>query len=233
VAVTTISNFDTGVLYVVATPIGNLEDLSVRALNILRSVDYILAEDTRRFTRLASSFQITAKLKSYHEHNEKQISDFIATDIRTGKTVALVSDAGTPTISDPGYRLINACQKIGVKIIAIPGACALVAALSVSGFETDSFCFNGFLSPKSGKRLSQLSEALASQKTTIFYESPHRIIKTIGALVSLDSEREVFLARELTKIHEELFRGTASEALAMLNAKSSIKGEFVLIIRRE
>lgn len=220
-------------LYVVATPIGNLDDFSKRAIAILKSVDLILAEDSRHFSRLAQRYEINTTVKSYHEHNEQKRTAEILELLKQDKSVALVSDAGTPTISDPGYRIVKACRDGGIAISPIPGACAFLAALCCSGFPTNAFTFEGFLPHKPGKRKKMLEQALAREHTSIFYESPHRILKTLAAICELDPSREVFLARELTKTYEETLVGRAEDLLAEFKQRKSIKGEFVFIVKGE
>lgn len=224
-------NSTTGTLYLVSTPIGNLGDLSGRARDTLREVDLILAEDTRRFRILATHFGIDTPVRSYHEHNERTVSDPLVQQLLEGKSIALVSDAGTPTISDPGYHLINVCHKHNVPVRSVPGPCAAIAALSISGFDTNSFTYCGFVPIKSGRRERILREAVERPHPSIFYESPHRIVKSVEALVALDPAHELFVVRELTKLYEEYFRGDATGALTWLTAKPSIKGEFVFLTR--
>ena len=225
------NNKTLGQLTIVATPIGNLDDISPRAIETLQNADLILAEDSRHFAILKQKFAISTPVKSYHEHNEKQSVSYLLDTLLSGTNIALVSDAGTPTISDPGYRLVKAAQEAEIKISAVPGPCAAIMALSMSGFETDRFYFEGFLPQKSGKRNTTLKTLLENNITSIVYESPYRILKTLECLRELDPERLLFIARELTKIYEETARGTASQLIDFLNAKKSIKGEFVLIIR--
>ncbi|OVE80019.1 16S rRNA (cytidine(1402)-2'-O)-methyltransferase [bacterium J17] len=217
-------------VYIVSTPIGNLGDLSPRAISVLKSVDLILAEDTRHFGKLAKAFGINTRAKSYHDHNERSRTAELIQQIVDGLTVALVSDSGTPTISDPGYRLLTSCHENNISVFSIPGACAAVAALSVSGFPTDRFLFEGFLPVKPGKRAKALNNALENQTTTIFYESPHRIIKTLNHIAEKAPQRRVLVSREISKIHEEHLRGSAEEVLAELSSRPSVKGEIVLII---
>ncbi len=219
-----------GTLYVVATPIGNLEDLSPRALCTLKAVDVVLAEDTRSFGILKSRFGIETPATSYHDHNERERIEWVLSELQLGKSLALISEAGTPTISDPGYRVVRACRENSIRVVTIPGPSAVIAALSVSGLETDSFFFRGFLPQKPGKRLSALTEAVQADFTTIFYESPFRIVKSLEALVEINPEARVFIGRELTKLYEESFYGSAHKVLEQLKIKGSIKGEFVLII---
>lgn len=221
----------TGTLFVVATPIGNLEDISPRAVSTLGTADLILAEDTRTFRNIATRFSVSTPVRSYHDHNEARESAKAIEVLKSGSNVALVSDAGTPTVSDPGYRLIRSAQEQGVSVVPVPGACAAVAALSVCGFETNQFQFRGFLPRKQGARGRELSRAIEADSVTIFYESPHRIVKVLGELAALDTERDVFVAREMTKIYEEYVRGTAGEVFENFSSRKSIKGEFVLIVR--
>lgn len=220
-----------GTLFIVATPIGNLGDLSPRAVATLRDVALILCEDTRHFSKLAAHYDIHTKVQSYHDHNEREIAERIVKQIEGGTTVALVSDAGTPLISDPGYRLVSLARTKGVAVKVIPGACAAIAALSICGFEIERFVFQGFVPQKPGKRQKLLREMLASELAQVFYESPYRIAKTFADLVELEPDREVFVARELTKLHEESFFGTAADYLAFLQSKDAIKGEFVVVLR--
>ncbi|MCC6219609.1 MAG: 16S rRNA (cytidine(1402)-2'-O)-methyltransferase [Deltaproteobacteria bacterium] len=219
-----------GTLYVVSTPIGNLSDLSPRAIQVLTRVDEILAEDTRSFSRIARKFSIATPTKSFFEHNERNRTKSIIEQLQSGKTFALVSEAGTPLISDPGYHLIKQCHDMGIPLTSIPGPCAAIAALSLSGFEISRFCFEGFLPVKSGKRIKKLKEIIDNEVTTITFESPFRILKTVKDIESIDPTKEIFIARELTKIHEELLRGPASEIQKNLAKRDSIKGEIVLII---
>jgi 16S rRNA (cytidine1402-2'-O)-methyltransferase len=219
------------VLYVVSTPIGNLGDMTPRAVEILRAVDLVLAEDTRSFGKLAKRFAISTPSQSFFEHNERMRLDSALERLKHGAALALVSEAGTPTINDPGFRLVKACRAVGIPVSPVPGACAAIAALSVSGFETDSFYFGGFLPTKDGKRRSVLESALAMGVTVIFYESPFRILKTLHALIEIGFRREVFIAREMTKIHEEFLTGTCAEITEILGCRQSIKGEIVLVLR--
>lgn len=219
-----------GKLYVVATPIGNLEDISTRARRILSEVDKVLCEDTRHFKRLSSHLGIDCVTQSYHEHNEISRAPALAEEIKKGVSMALISDAGTPTINDPGYRLINMCWEESIPVIPVPGPSALITALSCSGFETHRFIFEGYLPVKGQKKISTLEGALEFDSTSIFYESPHRIVKTLEQLETLEPNREIFLARELTKKFEECLRGPVQEVKQNLSS-SKVKGEFVLIVR--
>lgn len=220
-----------GTLWVVATPIGNLDDFSTRAVEVLRGVERVYAEDTRRFGKLAARYGITTDAKSCFEANEQARVAEILDYLKQGKDIALVSEAGTPCISDPGFRIVSACRDESCKVSPVPGASAAIAALSVSGFETDKFFFSGFLPQKSGRRERALTEALEFPAATIFYESPHRILKTLDKLQSLSPSRDIFIAREITKLHEECIRGSAKDVFEQFRSRPSIKGEFVLIVR--
>jgi len=219
-----------GTLYIVATPIGNLEDISTRALRILREADLIACEDTRHTRKLLDRYDISKTLVSYHEHNEKERAAELLRDLESGKTVALVSDAGTPLIADPGYRLVEAARAQGIAVSPIPGPSALIAALSASGLPTDSFYFCGFLPAKRNARQELLEELRAIQATIVAYETPHRLLEALEDIAEVLGDRPIVLARELTKIHEEFLRGTASEIRDTLAKRSSIKGEMVLMI---
>jgi len=218
-----------GALYLVATPIGNLEDITLRALRVLRECDIIAAEDTRHTGRLLRYFEISKPLLSYFQFNEAQRSKEIIERLRRGEKVALVTDAGSPGVSDPGERVVQAAIAAGLRVESVPGACALVAALTASGLPTDEFHFIGFLPHKSGQRRSKLEALKAVLGTLVLYESPFRIEKLLGELNEIFPEREVVLARELTKKFEEFLRG---KPLALLEAakKRSLKGEFVVMV---
>ena len=219
-----------GTLYVVGTPIGNLEDMTFRAVRILQSVDAIAAEDTRHTGRLLQHFQIKTPQLSYHEHNRNQRLPELLNQLSEGKAIALVTDAGIPGISDPGYELVNACTEAGIQVIPVPGASASLTALSAAGLPTDRFVFEGFL-PASGKDRQQRLESLPSEaRTLIFYESPHRLRVTLQDLAdSLGKDRRIVLARELTKLHEEFWRGTIEEAIVHYTQQEP-KGEFTLVV---
>ncbi len=219
-----------GTLAVVGTPIGNLSDISPRAIQTLNEVDLILAEDTRTFRTLADRLGICTPVSSYHEHNEVTASVTFVEKLISGSNLALVSDSGMPGISDPGYRLIRACRLQGIPVTTIPGPSAPLAALSISGLATDRFTFEGFLPHKTGKRETILRNSIATETTTIFFESPYRIIKTLALLEEIAPQRELFVARELTKKFEETFFGTASTIRKELEKKGAVKGEFVLIV---
>jgi 16S rRNA (cytidine1402-2'-O)-methyltransferase len=216
-------------LYVVPTPIGNLEDITLRALRILKEVDLILAEDTRTTHRLLSHYQIETRLQSYHIFNEHQKTSEIADRILAGETIALVSDAGTPSISDPGFMLVRACLEREVEVECLPGPTALIPALVNSGFPCEKFCFEGFLPHKKGRK-TRLTELAAETRTIILYESPHRIVRVLQELQQVMGEgRKCSVSRELTKIHEETRRGTFGELLAYFTSKEP-RGEMVVVV---
>ena len=219
-------------LYIVATPIGNLADISQRALNILENVDVIACEDTRHTQRLLSAYSIKNRTMSMHDHNERQRQEQIATLLQEGKSVALVSDAGTPLISDPGFHLVRHCRQLGLAVSPIPGACAAISALSVAGLPTDRFTFEGFLPSKSGARQATLNELASETRTMVFYDAPRRAIDTVEDIVKvLGGERYVVMARELTKTFETVHSDTAENLLAWLQEDpNQLKGEMVLII---
>jgi 16S rRNA (cytidine1402-2'-O)-methyltransferase len=221
---------EAGVLYVVATPIGNLEDITLRALAVLRSTDLVAAEDTRKTAQLLSRHGITKSLVSYHDHNESRRTPELLQRLRQGASVALVSNAGTPGISDPGYRLVSAAAEAGLRIVPVPGATAAAAALSASGLPTDAFVFVGFLSKKAGKRLTQIKALASEVRTVILYESPQRIVALVAELRQTLGDRRAVLARELTKIHEEFIRGRLSGILETLQARPEVKGECTLLL---
>jgi 16S rRNA (cytidine1402-2'-O)-methyltransferase len=221
-----------GTLYVVATPIGNLEDISPRATRILGEVDLIACEDTRHTRKLLDRYGISRPMVSYHEHNEQPRAMELLADLQAGKNIALVSDAGTPLIADPGYRLVEQARRQGMTVIPVPGACAFIAALSASGLPTDSFLFHGFLPAKQGQRRKLLMELKSLPSTLVFYEAPHRILETLEDIASTLGERRVVLARELTKIHEEFLRGTPAELQAALGERATMKGEFTVMVAR-
>lgn len=218
-----------GTLYLVATPIGNLEDITLRALRTLRECDVVAAEDTRHSGQLLRHFGISKPMLSYFQFNEARRSEEILDRLRQGQTVALVTDAGTPGVSDPGERVVCAALKAGLRVESVPGACALVAALTASGLPTDQFHFIGFLPHKSGQRRTALTRAATLPGTVIFYESPYRILKFLGEANDLIPSRTLVLARELTKKFEEYLRGTPAELLVKLE-KRAIKGEFVILV---
>jgi 16S rRNA (cytidine1402-2'-O)-methyltransferase len=219
-----------GCLYVVATPIGNLADLSERARAILGAVDLVAAEDTRTTGGLLARFGLHRKLAAYHEHNEVEAAERLADALAAGQSLALVSDAGTPGLSDPGFRLVRACRRRGLPVVPVPGPSAVIAALSASGLPTNGFLFVGFLPPKSSARIAFFERHRAFDYTVVLYESCHRIAKAVEDLVAtLGGARLICVAREVTKLHETFLTGPAAEVQARL-AQSSHKGEFVLLI---
>ena len=218
-------------LYLVGTPIGNLEDISLRAMRVLKTVDVIACEDTRQTQKLLNHYGIQTRTTSYHEHNETTRSAELVRQMEQGASVALVSDAGMPGISDPGYRLVTLSIQHGIAVVPVPGASAFLAALVASGLPTDSFCFNGFLPAKRGERRAALETVRDSGRTQVFYEAPHRIVESLTDLVEILGEsRRIVIAREVTKIHEEFLRGTAREVLNNLKARTATKGEITLLI---
>jgi 16S rRNA (cytidine1402-2'-O)-methyltransferase len=219
-----------GRLYLVATPIGNLEDITYRAVRVLGEADLIACEDTRQTHKLLDRYSIAKPTISYHEHNEAERAAELAARMSAGATVALVSDAGMPLVSDPGYRLVRAAIEAGVPVEPIPGPSAALAALAASGLPTDTFHFAGFLPAKSGQRERTLESLKEQTATLIFYEAPHRVLETLEAIGRVLGPRPVVAARELTKIHEEFVRGTAIEVHAEFAARASIKGEFTLLV---
>ncbi len=222
-------NSTKGTLYIVSTPIGNLEDITLRALRILKEVDLIAAEDTRHTGLLLRHFGIQKPLTSYFEGNELKKREWILSRLKQGDRIALVSDAGTPGISDPGFRLIQMVIENQIPIIPIPGPSAVIAALSVSGLPTDAFLFKGFFPHKSKKRRDLLKQLEETKETLIFYESPHRITETLKDILDILGDREIVLTRELTKIYEEILRGKLSEIQNQIGEKK-LKGEITLVI---
>jgi 16S rRNA (cytidine1402-2'-O)-methyltransferase len=225
-------NTNGGTLYIVATPIGNLADISQRALDILAQVDVIACEDTRHTQKLLNNFSIKNKTLSMHDHNERQRQEYIAELLQQGKSIALVSDAGTPLISDPGFHLVQHCRSLGLKVSPIPGACAAIAALSVAGLPTDRFTFEGFLPSKSTARKATLTNLVNEPRTMMFYDAPRRAIDTITDIVeTLGGNRYVVICRELTKTFETIHSDSAENLLNWLSEDSNqLKGEMVLII---
>ena len=221
-----------GVLYIVGTPSGNLEDLSIRAQKILQSVSAVACEDTRQSSKLMAAAGAHRPLLSLHEHNESQRCQELVDRIRNGEDIALISDAGTPLISDPGYRLVEAAVAAGLKVSPIPGASAVLSALSVSGLPTDQFAFLGFLPHKTVARRKVLEQWAQIEATLVCFESPHRILESLDDLAAIWPTRTIAACRELTKIHEEVLRGTAEEICSQLKARPAIKGEFTLVIDR-
>lgn len=221
-----------GKLYIVATPIGNLGDISQRAIEVLNQVGLIAAEDTRHSSRLLQHYSISTRAFALHEHNETQKSAWMVEQLSSGIDIALISDAGTPLISDPGYQLVNVCRKAGLDVVPIPGACAVITALCAAGLPTDAFQFIGFLPVKSQAKVNVLSSVAQSSITSIMYEAPRRIRGTLNDMASLFSDtRKVVLAKELTKSFETFVSGTVKEVLAWLDEESAReKGEFVLLV---
>lgn len=217
-------------LHVVATPIGNLGDITIRALNVLAAADYILCEDTRITSRLLERYGIRNTMKPYHEHNAEKVRPAIIAALQDGKSFALVSDAGVPLVSDPGYRLVQSCIAEGLSVTGIPGASATLTALALSGLPTDCFTFIGFLPQKSKARIDLLLSFKKIPSTLIAFESPHRIVDALADVTTALGERPVAMARELTKLHEEVLRGTAHDVREILAARESVKGEIVLVI---
>ncbi len=217
-----------GTLYVCATPIGNLSDVSQRLVDTLKSADLIAAEDTRQTKKLLERFAISAKTVSYHEHNIKQKTGSLVLELLSGKNIALVSDAGMPGISDPGEELIKEAVSKGIKIVPVPGPSAVITALAVSGLSTDRFVFEGFL-PREGKQRRRILRKISEEeRTMIFYESPHRLLKSLKDILEIFGDRKICVAREISKIHEEFFRGTVSEAISRFGTE--VLGEITLVI---
>jgi len=223
--------FMTGTLYLVATPIGNLQDMTFRAVEILKTVDLIACEDTRHSRKLLNFYEISKKLVSYHEHNEIERCKEFAELLKQGKSVAIISDAGTPGINDPGYKMVQTAYEMGMVVIPIPGAVAFVNAAIASGLPTVSLFFGGFLPSKKGERRKRLEEVKLIPATLIFYESPHRVGKSLADCLDILGNRQAAVARELTKLHEEFVRGELSQ-LAEYFSSANSKGEIVLVINR-
>ena len=219
-----------GTLHVVATPLGNLEDITLRAIRVLREVSLIACEDTRRTAVLLRAHGITTAATSYFEHNERWKGERILAALRAGRDVALVSDAGTPGVSDPGFRLVRDARAAGIPVVPVPGPSAAVAALSVSGLPTDRFLFVGFLPAKSAARRKALEDLAAVRETLVFYESPVRVVAALTDMAEILGDREGFLCREATKLHEEYVRGSLTELREILAARALVKGEVVLVV---
>jgi 16S rRNA (cytidine1402-2'-O)-methyltransferase len=218
-------------LYLVATPIGNLEDITLRAVRLLKEVDLIACEDTRQTQKLLNHYGITTRTISYHQHNEMTRAAELIKEMQEGASIALVSDAGMPGISDPGFRLISLAIRHHLPVVPIPGAAAFLAALVASGLPTDSFRFSGFLPAKRGERRAALEAIKTSPRTQVFYEAPHRVVETLADVVEvLGKARHVVIAREVTKLHEEFLRGRAGEVLETLQSRDGVKGEITLLI---
>lgn len=221
-----------GMLYVVPTPVGNMEDMTFRAIRILKEADVILAEDTRTSSILLHHFEIKNQLISHHKFNEHQTCQHVVERILSGQTVALISDAGTPGISDPGFLLVRECTRAGIEVQTLPGATAFVPALVSSGLPCDKFCFEGFLPQKKGRQ-KRLQELKDEQRTIVFYESPYRVVKTLQQFIEVfGSERPVSVCREISKVHEESVRGTLQEVLTHFTEHEP-KGEFVIILGKQ
>ncbi len=218
-----------GCLYLVATPIGNLEDISLRALRVLKEADLIACEDTRQTLKLLTHYGIRKPLESYHEHNEMTRAPELVIELEQGAQIALVSDAGTPVLSDPGHHLISLCLRHGIRVVPIPGASALVAALAASGMSTEEFIFLGFLPARAGERRQALHGLEDEARTLVFYEAPHRLVETLEDALEILGDRPAAVAREVTKIHEEFLRGRLEELLARLRKKPP-RGEITLLI---
>ena len=218
-----------GTLYIIATPIGNLEDITLRALRVLKEVDLIAAEDTRHTRKLLSHYEIATRLTSYHDHIEASKAPVLVEELQSGKNIALVSDAGTPCISDPGYRLVKSAAEAGITVIPIPGPSMLTALLSVGGLPTDRFAFEGFLPAKKSQRQKILQELQREERTLVFYESPHRLVSTLTDLEEIFGDRQLVLGREFTKKFEEIRRGKVRTVLADLHGRQ-IKGEVALLV---
>lgn len=219
-----------GTLYIVGAPIGNLEDITLRALRILKEVDLIAAEDTRRTRKLLTHYDIHTPMISYFEHNEVRRSISLLDKLESGSNIALISNAGTPAISDPGYHIINICIEAGVDVVPIPGSSAFLAAAVVSGFPLHSFIFEGFLPAKRSRRARRLNVLRDEQRTIIFYESPHRLLKFLTDVLEILGDRELVIARELTKMYEEIYRGSVSMAIQKFT-EIEPRGEFTVVIR--
>jgi len=220
----------TGTLYIVATPIGNLEDITQRALRVLGEVDLIACEDTRHTQKLLNHFGVKTKTISYHEHNEHERAEELGQLLMSGKNVAVVSDAGTPLVNDPGFRIVNLAVERGIPVVPIPGPSALVTALSAAGRPSDQFFFAGFLPARANARRAKLEELVSIPATLIFYEAPHRIAATLRDAVEILGDRHAVIARELTKLHEEFVRGKLSELAESLSGTKPARGEMVLLI---
>jgi len=219
-----------GTLYLVATPIGNLEDITLRALHVLKKVNLVACEDTRRTAKLLNRYQISTPRESYHEHNEASRTPRLMQILRAGRDIALVSDAGTPIISDPGCRLVLSCRKEGIPVIPVPGPSAAIAALVASGLPADSFFFGGFLPGRASLRKKRLQEWASIAATLVFYEAPHRLVASLQDMTSILGPRQASLARELTKVHEEHLFGTLPELLERIKARSAIRGEITITV---
>jgi 16S rRNA (cytidine1402-2'-O)-methyltransferase len=215
----------------VATPIGHMEDITLRAIRMLKEVGLIAAEDTRQTRKLIKRYEVSTPLISYHDHNKEKRTPALLEKLKAGNSIALVTDAGTPSISDPGHYLVRAAIRAAIPVVPIPGASALIAALSVSGLPTDNFVFAGFVPRKPAKRKHFLERLKGELRTLIFYESPKRLLALMQEIINLMGDRNAAVARELTKVHEEILRGSLSEILKVLRARPSLKGECTLLVR--
>jgi 16S rRNA (cytidine1402-2'-O)-methyltransferase len=219
-----------GALYIVPTPIGNLEDVTFRAVRVLKEVDLIAAEDTRHSQVLLNHYGIRTRLTSYHEHNERSKTRELVEQLRQGISIALLTDAGTPMISDPGYRLVREAIRAGLQVIPLPGPSAVTAALSAAGLPTDRFGFEGFLPAKKSERRNSLEALKGDTRTLIFYEAPHRLKETLADMAEIFGDREVAIGREISKVHEEFLRGAIREILAMIE-QQNVRGEITLVVQ--
>jgi len=219
-----------GILYIVSVPIGNLEDITLRALRILKEVDLIAAEDTRHTRKLLNHYDIHKSIVSYHEYNETQMDKLLITKLQAGSNIAIVSDSGTPIISDPGFTIVNACIKEDIKIVPIPGPSSLLASVVVSGFPLHNFVYEGFLPPKKLRRIKKLMSLIDEKRTMVFFESPHRLVKSLNDMLEIFGDREIVIANDLTKMFEEIYRGSISSAIKKYT-ESAPKGEFTLVVR--
>ncbi len=220
----------TGTLYLVGTPIGNLEDISLRALRVLKEAELIACEDTRHTAKLLSHYGIGTPRESHHEHNEASHTSRLLEILRSGRSVALVTDAGMPLVSDPGYLLVSACRREGIPVVPVPGPSAVVTALAASGLPTESYYFGGFLPPRAEARRRRLRELSSMPSTLVLFEAPHRIVASLQDMAEILGPRQACLARELTKIHEEWLCGTLQEILETLRSRADVKGEITLVI---
>jgi 16S rRNA (cytidine1402-2'-O)-methyltransferase len=219
-----------GILYIVSTPVGNLEDITLRALRILREVDLIACEDTRHTSKLLSRYEIGTRRESYHKFNEDSRTAQLIDLLREGKNIALVSDSGTPLVSDPGYTLVSTCRQEGIQVIPIPGPSAPIAAIIASGLPADTFFFAGFLPPRASVRRRKLEELAGIPSTLVLFEAPHRLLASLQDMIAIFGPRRASIARELTKIHEEILHGTLPELHQTLQARQEIMGEITLVI---
>lgn len=216
-------------LYLVPTPIGNLGDITFRAIEILKAVDLILAEDTRTSGKLLKHYEIKTPMAAFHMHNEHKVTDRFVEQMQGGQTLAMITDAGTPGISDPGFLLVRACAEAGLRVECLPGATSIIPALVLSALPNDRFCYEGFLPPKKGRK-TRLESLADETRTMVFLESPHKLLKTLGDFATaFGDDRQMSVSREITKLHEETYRGTIAETLAHFEAKG-VKGEFVLVV---